>query len=184
MAIRILCYGDSNTWGAIGGERRHSTHAQWPHVLSKLLGDEFEIIQEGLCGRTAGDVEPEKPYRNGKFGFEIALRSATPIDLLVINLGSNDLKARLGRSAEDIYADLKWYRERARVETIYVLPANYTPNEALAPPEPLRDLIQASEPHTIALNDLEHEADQLHWTESDHKKVAERVAEKIKEIAR
>ena len=58
---RILIYGDSNVWGDKGfGENgallgRYAAKQQWPNILQRLLGDEYNIIQAGLCGRTAGE---------------------------------------------------------------------------------------------------------------------------------
>jgi lysophospholipase L1-like esterase len=190
MAKRILCYGDSNTWGSMAYEGRYPTAQQWPHVLQRLLGDDFEVIQEGVCGRTAGDIE-EKAHRNGKAGFEIAIRSSSPIDYIVINLGTNDLKDRFHRTAGQIYEDLKWYREKAAEYApknnegvpigaiIYLLPANYTPTEHFNPPVHLKDelveLIKSNEEHFVELGDLEHTEDKLHWSVNDHEKVAQRV---------
>ena len=50
---RILIYGDSNTYGfdpdTFG---RFDENTRWTKVCQKLLGDEYEIIEEGMCGRT------------------------------------------------------------------------------------------------------------------------------------
>lgn len=52
-AKRILCYGDSNTWGYIPGTaKRHDTKTRWTGMLQDKLGDEYEIIEEGLNSRT------------------------------------------------------------------------------------------------------------------------------------
>lgn len=52
--IRIICYGDSNTWGYISGSNhiRYSKTKRWTGVLQTLLGDKYEIIEEGLNSRT------------------------------------------------------------------------------------------------------------------------------------
>ena len=46
--FRILCYGDSNTWGYISDSdhQRHSKTERWTGVLQNMLGDNFEIIEE------------------------------------------------------------------------------------------------------------------------------------------
>lgn len=52
--IRILCYGDSNTWGYISGSdhQRYGNNERWTKILAKLLGNSFEVIEEGLNSRT------------------------------------------------------------------------------------------------------------------------------------
>lgn len=111
---RILIYGDSNVWGDKGfGENgaplgRYATKQQWPNILQQLLGDEYDIIQAGLCGWTAGEYAEQAPYLGGKIGYEIALREASPVSGVVIALGVNDAQNE-SASGEQIVADLQWY---------------------------------------------------------------------------
>lgn len=52
-AKTILCYGDSNTWGNVPSSfLRYPRDVRWPAVLQNLLGEDYEVISEGLCGRT------------------------------------------------------------------------------------------------------------------------------------
>ena len=48
----ILCFGDSNTYGHNPSGGRWPLHERWPGILQELLGEEYHIIEEGLCGRT------------------------------------------------------------------------------------------------------------------------------------
>ncbi len=111
---RILIYGDSNVWGDKGfGENgallgRYAAKQQWPNILQQLLGDEYDIIQAGLCGRTAGEYAEQAPYLGGKIGYEIALREASPVSGVIIALGVNDAQNE-SASGEQIVADLQWY---------------------------------------------------------------------------
>ena len=89
----IVCFGDSNTWGyvpASDGERL-SREARWPVRLQRALGDEWEVIAEGLNGRTAAIDSPVEDGRNGAPYFLPCLRSHKPVDLVVIYLGTNDV---------------------------------------------------------------------------------------------
>jgi len=96
----ILCYGDSNTWGdPPGGEGRFDFTTRWPGVLQRLLGSEYRIIEEGLCGRTTCFDDPIWPHRNGLTYLPVALESHYPLDLVIIMLGTNDVKARFNHSA-------------------------------------------------------------------------------------
>jgi lysophospholipase L1-like esterase len=100
----ILCYGDSNTWGydASTGDR-FPPETRWPKVLQRELGDGYEVIAEGLNGRTTVWPDPvEGEYKSGKSTLTACLESHHPIDLVVILLGTNDLKHRFGQSAWDI----------------------------------------------------------------------------------
>ncbi len=102
---RILCYGDSNTWGASGDEPspgvRHPPDARWPCVMAGLL--DAELVEEGLNGRTTDTPDPTHPEVGGA-GLDGAaylpacLASHLPLDLVVVMLGTNDLKAMFARS--------------------------------------------------------------------------------------
>ena len=90
---RIMCYGDSNTWGNIPGVgTRYPEDIRWTGVVSGLLGPEYTIIEEGLNGRTTSFDDYYVEYRNGRKGLGYALCAHAPIDLIVISLGTNDLK--------------------------------------------------------------------------------------------
>jgi lysophospholipase L1-like esterase len=100
---RILCYGDSNTWGYDPLTLdRFDEHTRWTRVLSKSLGGDFEIIEEGLNGRTTVWDDPIEGYKSGKDYLIPCLESHKPLDLVIILLGTNDLKLRFGLSAYDV----------------------------------------------------------------------------------
>jgi len=100
----ILCYGDSNTWGYNpDGSGRYPKHIRWPGVLQKELGENFDVISEGLNGRTTVWDDPVKgEYRNGKKYLLPCLHTHKPIDLVILFLGSNDLKPRYNVTSMDI----------------------------------------------------------------------------------
>ena len=105
----ILCYGDSNTWGCIpltGAQppRRYGPAQRWPGVLRRELGDGFGIVEEGLNGRTTVWDDPLEPYRSGKELLVPCLLTHQPIDLVIVMLGTNDLKGRFAVGARDIAA--------------------------------------------------------------------------------
>ena len=89
----ILFYGDSNTWGydpATGG--RYPYNQRWTTICAEKLGPGFLCIPSGMNGRTTAFDDPVKGSRNGLQGLDYALQTNKPINLLVIMLGTNDLK--------------------------------------------------------------------------------------------
>lgn len=103
----IVCYGDSNTWGAIPLQslaitERYGRHERWTGVLQRELGPAYEIIAEGCNGRTTVWDDPIEGPKNGKEYLAPCLDSHSPIDLVVIMLGTNDLKVRFSVPATDI----------------------------------------------------------------------------------
>ena len=100
----VLCYGDSNTWGADPEtDRRFAPDVRWPGVLARELGDGFRVVEEGLNGRTTLRDDPiEGAHKNGLTYLRACLESHAPIDLVTLMLGTNDLKARFDASASDI----------------------------------------------------------------------------------
>jgi lysophospholipase L1-like esterase len=98
----VLCYGDSNTWGyepATGN--RFPEDMRWPGVLARELGSGFQVIEEALNGRTTVRDDPVEEYKNGKNYLRPCLESHTPVDLVILALGINDLKARFFATASD-----------------------------------------------------------------------------------
>lgn len=101
---RILCFGDSNTWGFDPGtSQRFGRDTRWPGVLARTLGAGYEVIEEGLNARTTVWDDPvEGLHKNGRSYLLPCLESHAPIDLVIIMLGTNDLKLRFNLPATDI----------------------------------------------------------------------------------
>ena len=103
----ILCYGDSNTWGNMPrSDDRYPRSIRWPAVLQTSLGANYEVISEGLCGRTLVAEDSTKPHRTGITHLRAIVESADPVDLIVIMLGTNDVKSTYNLSATDIAGHL------------------------------------------------------------------------------
>jgi len=90
----ILCFGDSNTWGYDGslGER-FPYEQRWTSLVQKSLGPGYNIIPEGLNGRTTVYDEPYKLYKRGFDFLPVCLQTHVPLDLVVLMLGTNDSKS-------------------------------------------------------------------------------------------
>jgi lysophospholipase L1-like esterase len=108
----VLCYGDSNTHGSLPMEtlddlRRLGPAERWPGVMAAVLGPSWRVVEEGLPGRTTVHPDPiEGEHKNGLGALPVALESHVPLDLVVLMLGTNDLKARFSLVAEDIAASV------------------------------------------------------------------------------
>lgn len=106
----ILCYGDSNTWGmvpmtSLTGATRHVWKDRWPSVVQRKLGEIATILAEGLNGRTTVFDDPiDGPHKNGRTYLLPCLESHAPLDLVIIMLGTNDMKSRFNLSPKDIAA--------------------------------------------------------------------------------
>ncbi len=107
----LLCYGDSNTWGydseANAGapySQRHPPETRWPGVLARELGPQWRVIEEGLNGRTSVFRDPFSPWRTGSDHLPVALESHAPLDLVILMLGTNDLKSIFAAPASEIAA--------------------------------------------------------------------------------
>lgn len=100
----ILCYGDSNTWGYIPGTPadRYPRDIRWPKVMQQHLGEDYEVIEEALNGRTTVHEDFLEEGRNGMTYLIPCLISHAPIDLVILKLGVNDLKQRFNVPASDI----------------------------------------------------------------------------------
>jgi lysophospholipase L1-like esterase len=99
----IVCYGDSNTHGVHPVTReRFARDVRWPGVLAADVADLAVVIEEGLNGRTTLWDDPFMDGRNGQHYLLPCLRSHEPVDLVVLMLGTNDLKTIFGRYAHEI----------------------------------------------------------------------------------
>ena len=103
MEKNILCFGDSNTWGSDpNGGGRFDRQTRWTGVLRKELGDGYHVVEEGLGGRTTVWDDPLEGPKSGLRQLLPLLHSHKPLDLIIIMLGTNDLKNRFSVSATDV----------------------------------------------------------------------------------
>jgi lysophospholipase L1-like esterase len=104
---RIMVFGDSNTWGYIGvlsgATSRYPADVRWPGVLRAALGAGYEVIEEGLSARTTDVADPTLPQitgagLDGTAYLPAAIATHLPLDLVVIMLGTNDVKKMFNRT--------------------------------------------------------------------------------------
>ncbi|MCQ2534174.1 MAG: SGNH/GDSL hydrolase family protein [Clostridia bacterium] len=105
---RILCFGDSLTWGynpLTGG--RHDENIRWTGVLQTILGSDYVVIEEGQNGRTIATDDPCEGEKNGLKYVLPCMESQKPFDLMVVMLGTNDLKIRFNYVSTDIADEME-----------------------------------------------------------------------------
>jgi lysophospholipase L1-like esterase len=101
----VLAFGDSNTWGSTPGTGvRMAPDVRWPGSMAHALGADFQVIEEGLRGRTTIFDDDEEEGRNGLAYLAPCLRSHAPLDLVIIALGCNDVKEQFHATPEAIAA--------------------------------------------------------------------------------
>ena len=103
----LVCFGDSNThgsppWTGVPAPR-YGPDVRWPGVLAAALGPSWRVHEEGLPGRTTVHPDPvEGGHLSGLAALPVVLGTHSPIDVLVIMLGTNDLKARFAVGPAEI----------------------------------------------------------------------------------
>ena len=99
----VLCYGDSNTYGYVPETgMRYPKSVRYPGRLQLLLGDEYAVIEEGCNGRTTIHDDPIDGWKNGLDYLKPCLNSHKPVDIVILMLGSNDLKETFHLTAREI----------------------------------------------------------------------------------
>lgn len=94
---QIFIYGDSLSWGIIPGTRQRFPFDQrWPGVMETELikaGRRVRVIEDCLNGRRTVWEDPFKPGRNGIEGLEQRIEANSPLDLVILALGTNDFQS-------------------------------------------------------------------------------------------
>ena len=100
---QILVYSDSLTWGIIPNSRaRLSFEDRWPGVMEDTLirqGKNVRVIEDCLNGRRTAFDDPYKPGRNGLVGLEQRIEINSPLELVILMLGTNDFQSMHAHNA-------------------------------------------------------------------------------------
>ena len=101
---KLLCFGDSNTYGYRPYDGRWAEDIRWTGRLAAALAPEWQVIEAGLNGRSVGSYDQLWPEKNGKDIIRSYISKYAPLDLLLVMLGSNDA---LFAPTADIAADME-----------------------------------------------------------------------------
>ncbi len=203
----ILCYGDSNTWGASPRDwSRMERNKRWPGVLRNILGNGYEVVEEGLCGRTTVWDDPIEGYKSGKEYLIPCLDSHNPLDLVIFLLGTNDLKHRFSLTSFDIakgagvlidmVKNSRYGRNEKALEVLLICPPplgklNYFSEMFRGGAEKSKELskffeIEARELKCYFLDAgkviVSSDSDGIHFDEAEHAKLGKVVSEIVLKI--
>lgn len=205
--ISVLCYGDSNTYGYdpyTGG--RYPYEKRWTTILGELLGEKYEVLAEGLNGRTTAYDRPGAAWKNGASSFIACIGTHKPVDYIIIMLGTNDCNESLGLSSEAIADGMETLVKLVEEESPGL--QGYVPEIIVAAPAAIKGELERSpfagnltddsarksreigplykdiaERHLIRFADatgsIEVSADCEHLTEKGHRQIAKLFADVI-----
>ena len=205
----ILCFGDSNTRGADpAGGPRFDRATRWPCILQQELGEGFHVVEEGLGGRTTVWDDPIEGHKNGLKQMVPIIQSHEPLDLLIIMLGTNDLKSRFSVSAFDI-ANSVWQLVKTARTCAYPLTGQLPEILVVCPPPlaplaatPFKDMFEGGEEKSHKLFDAfkgvseqrgfqlfnagdvvkSSTIDGIHFEAGEHLKLGKALADKVREM--
>lgn len=128
---KILCYGDSNTFGYNPADgSRFDEKTRWTALLQESLGSDYEIIEEGACDRT-GIADNDKGFMfSAQRHFPKTITKLKDIDLLILAIGTNDLQFKY---------DLTVHQFENGLEKLIVTAKNKVRRIILIPPVVLRE---------------------------------------------
>ena len=94
----ILVYSDSLTWGIVPTTRqRLPFEERWPGVLHAALNagrdGRIRLTEDCLNGRRTAFDDPYKPGRNALSGIQQVIEAQSPLDLVILLLGTNDFQS-------------------------------------------------------------------------------------------
>jgi lysophospholipase L1-like esterase len=123
---------------ALGDMDRFGRDLRWTGHLAEGLAPDWEVIEEGQPGRTTVHDDPVVgPHRNGLRILPAVLESHRPIDLVVLMLGTNDLKGRFSVNATDIALSLE--KLIAVIRSSTAGPDGEAPEVLLVAPPPIEE---------------------------------------------
>lgn len=205
----ILCFGDCNTFGKDMKGNRYPRDVRWTGNVQKQLGEDYYMIEEGLEGRTTVYDDPLQPHRCGLTALPISLLTHKPLDLVILALGTNDLKRYFRASSKDIAYGMEQLVQKVQISPGVGNNKGFAKILILAP-APVGEKISRS--RSLEYDDESREksmelaalyqavaqrrgcffldagqyaqvgSDQLHLDQESHHKMAEVMTDKIREI--
>ena len=180
--MRMLCYGDSNTYGydprGFVGDR-YQKESRWVDILAQKL--KWEIQNEGQNGREI----PIRPFQYQRAG---ELLTPNPPDIFAIMLGTNDLHRDYSAvvACSRMEAFLRYIQPKCR-EILLIAPPPMKRGEWVTEESLIAESVKLGEAYQalsqklgIAFADagqwnVELTFDGVHFTEAGHRAFAEGI---------
>lgn len=203
---KLLCYGDSNTYGFIPKTcGRYEKSERWSGILSELL-PYYEVIEEGMNNRTGFFKNPEGLKQSGGEYLPVYLQNHKDIDIFILSLGTNDAQIFYNLNEQVIKKGLQdiinlIHKTNLRTEIVIVPPVKIMPyilnssfslmfdkDSIMRNHKTLSVFKQVAEENCCEFFDINEivtpsEADGLHYSKTSHKIIAENLAELVKNIS-
>jgi lysophospholipase L1-like esterase len=137
---QILVYADSLSWGIIPLTRQRLPFDQrWPGVMEHALlaaGRKARVIEDCLNGRRTVWEDPFKAGRNGLVGLAQRIEIHSPLEIVVLMLGTNDFQSMHPHNA--------WHSSQgiaalvSAIRTAPIEPGMRAPQILVVAPPPIR----------------------------------------------
>lgn len=194
---KLLCFGDSNTMGILATGERLPYSQTWPAQLETILKQTALVIALGQPGLSLTQHAILSEKSNGFVSLISALQTHNP-DTLILQLGTNDLKAKFALTPENIASTLSTYLTQLRnsypaLKIVVICPNVVKPKAALSKiylgattkSHALQTLIKASCIQSgVACLSSESlfsikDGDGVHWHAKQHGRIANALAELV-----
>lgn len=128
---KILCYGDSNTYGfnPIDGSRLEE---RWTKVLAAKLKNDFIIQEEGMNNRTGFVNNPDGFEFTAQRHFPKTIAKNKDTDILILAIGTNDLQ---------FCYDISFKAVEKGLENLIQTAKNYVKDIILIPPPVIKECL-------------------------------------------
>lgn len=198
---KILCFGDSNTFGFNPENgKRFDEQTRWAGKLKIALKNKFEVIEKGANNRCGFTENKESTELSGLIAIKKYLELKP--DIIILAVGINDLQKIYDNDEKAIYFGLKALVEEIKKENnpniILLVPSTIKENilnsffntlfdeksieKSKKLPKIYQKIAKEFELDLIDLNNIAETSstDGLHYDVEGHKKIADKLIEFIK----
>lgn len=203
---KIICYGDSNTYGfnpyTMG---RYENNERWTGILSEYLCG-FEILEEGMNNRLGFFESPDGFEYSGNKYLPVLLNNIKDFDIFILALGTNDLQFFYNLDEQTTFSgltDLLGIIKNVNSSSKIIIIPPVKINEDILNGffvnqfdkksiervnnvfHTFRDVAQLNNCYYYDFNEIVKPSnkDGLHYTKESHRIIAKNLAEYIKKIA-
>ena len=199
---KILCYGDSNTFGFNPkNNSRYDDNTRWTALLQKKLGAEYNVINEGMPNRTGFVDNPEGVLFSSQKHFPETLSKIDSLYILILAIGTNDLMFQYDVTFDTVEKGLDNLIKTAKEKTknIIIVPPTilkenilnsffssmFDKTSILKSKEAGKVFKQIADKNQCIYFDINEfvspcDIDGLHYDENSHKIIANKLAELVK----